>query len=110
MLIAGQTEADLRRLEEESRTAYQEEQLAFTPAVFKAEPAFGAFQQVLAARTPQTNAAAGTPAQERVVVARTGSMWVYLENVRYAREATPLQWAISKRAFDIVQEHLVVKP
>jgi hypothetical protein len=111
MLTAGQTEADLRRLEAESRTAYQAEKLAFAPAVFKAEPAFGSFQQVLTARTPQTNAAADTPAQERVVLlARAGGVWVYLENVRYTREAAPLEWAISKRAFDIVQEHLVVKP
>jgi hypothetical protein len=50
------------------------------------------------------------PAQERVVLARAGTMWVYLENVRYSRKAAPLEWAISKRAFDIVQEHLVVKP
>ncbi len=111
MLTANQTETDLRRLEEESRTAYQTEQLEFAPAVFKAEPAFGAFQQVLAARTPQTNAAGDMLAQERVVVlARAGTMWVYLENVRYSQKAAPLEWAISKRAFEIVQEHLVVKP
>jgi hypothetical protein len=111
LVSAGQTEADLRRLEEESRAAYVAEKLEFAPAEFKAEQAFGAFQQVYAARTPQTNAAADTPAQERIVImARTGSLWVYLENVRFTREDAPQEWAISKRAFDIVQEHLVVKP
>ncbi len=111
MVLAGQTEADLRRLEEATRAAYAAEQLAFKPAEFTPAPAFGRFEQVYTALTPQTNAAPGTPAQERhVMLARSGPCWVYLENVRFAYEAAPEEWAVSKRAFEIVQENLVVGP
>lgn len=109
MVLADQQEADLRRLEEETRAAYQESKLEFAPAKFAVAPAFGPFQQVYTALTPQTNAA-GAPAQERqVLLGRSGPYWVYLENVRYARKGAPEQWAVSKRAFDIVQEHLQIK-
>jgi len=110
LVTAGQTEADLRRLEEETRLAYQEEHLDFAPADFAPAPAFGAFQQVYAAHTAQTNAGEG-PAQERqVLLARAGTYWVYLENVRLTQHTAPQEWAIGKRAFEIVQQHLVVKP
>ena len=110
IVLAGQTEADLRRVEEETRLAYQEEHLDFAPADFAPAPAFGAFQQVYAAHTAQTNAGEG-PAQERqVLLARAGTYWVYLENVRLTQQTAPEEWAISKRAFEIVQQHLVVKP
>lgn len=53
---------------------------------------------------------AGTPAQERqVLLARAGTYWVLLENTRFTQQASPEAWAISKRGFEIVQEHLVVK-
>ncbi|RZK22727.1 MAG: hypothetical protein EOO56_07520 [Hymenobacter sp.] len=111
MLLAGQTEADVHRLEEETRAGYEAEKLNFAPATFTATPAFGPFQQVYTALTPQLNAAAGTPAQERqVLLGHTGNYWVYLENVRLTQATAPEEWAISKRAFEIVQEHLVVKP
>jgi hypothetical protein len=111
MLTAGQSEADMRHLEEESRQGYQQvDHLTFAPAHFAPAPKFGTFDQVFTALTPQTDVPAGTPAQERqVLLARAGTMWIYAENVRYSWQAVPLEWAISKRAFDIVQEHLVVK-
>jgi hypothetical protein len=111
MVLAKQTKAGVQQLAEETREAYQGEKMDFAPAVFAPVAAFGPFQEAYTALTPQRNVPAGTAAQERaIVLARAGAYWVYLENVRYSREAAPLEWAISKRAFDIVQEHLVVKP
>jgi hypothetical protein len=112
MLTAGQSEAEMHRLEEDNRQGYQQaDHLTFARAQFKPAPTFGSFNQVFSALTPQTDVPAGTPAQERqVLLARTGTYWVLLENTRFTREAAPEAWAISKRGFDIVQEHLVVKP
>lgn len=112
MLTADQSEAEMRRLEAESRQGYEQtDHLAFAPTHFVPAPGFGDFEQVFTALTRQTNAAAGTPAQERqVLLARTGRCWVLLENLRFTQAANPEAWAISKRGFDIVQQHLVVKP
>lgn len=112
MLTAGQSEAEMRRLEEENRLGYQQaDHLSFAPAHFAPAPKFGAFDQVFTALTPQTNVPANTPAQERqVVLARAGAYWVLLENTRFTQQAAPEAWAISKRGFEIVREHLVVKP
>ena len=112
MLTAGQSEAEMRRLEEESRQGYQQaDHLSFAPAHFEPAPKFGTFDQVFTALTPQTEVPAGTPAQERqVLLARAGTYWVLLENTRFTQQASPEAWAISKRGFEIVQEHLVVKP
>jgi hypothetical protein len=60
------------------------------PAHFAPEP-----------KSSPPDAAAETPAQERQVL---------LENTRFTRETNPKAWAIGKRGFEIVQEHLVVKP
>lgn len=112
MLTAGQSEAEMRRLEDENRQGYQQaDHLRFAPVQFVAAPKFGSFAQVFTALSPQTDVPAGTPAQERqVLLARAGTHWVLLENTRFTRQAEPEAWAISKRAFDIVQEHLVVQP
>lgn len=112
MLTAGQSEAEMRRLEEENRQGYQQaDHLTFAPAHFEPAPKFGTFDQVFTALTPQTDVPAGTPAQERqVLLARAGTYWVLLENTRFTQQASPEAWAISKRGFEIVQEHLVVKP
>lgn len=111
MVLAEQQDADLRRLEEENREGYREAKLDFAPAIFNSAPAFGPFQQVYTALMPQINATAGTPAQERqVLLGHAGPYWVYLENMRYTRRDAPEHWAISKRAFEIVQEHLMVGP
>lgn len=111
LVLAGQQEADLRRLEEGVREGYAAEKLAFAPAEFAPVPGFNSFEQAYSALTPQTNAAAGAPTQERqVLLARTGTYWVYLENVRFVREAAPQEWAVSKRAFEIVQAHLAIGP
>ena len=111
MVLAGQQEADLRQLAEDARKAYAAEQLEFAPAEFAPVAAFGRFEQVYSVLTPQTNAAEGSAAQERqILLARAGAYWVYLENVRFTREAAPKEWAVSKRAFDIVQAQLVVGP
>jgi hypothetical protein len=112
MLTAGQSEAEMHRLEEENRQGYQQaDHLTFAPAHFAPAPKFSTFDQVFTALTPQTDVPAGTPAQERqVLLARAGTYWVLLENTRFTREAAPEAWAISKRGFEIVQEHLVIKP
>ncbi|RZK24211.1 MAG: hypothetical protein EOO56_02260 [Hymenobacter sp.] len=112
MLTAGQSEAEMRRLDDENRQGYQAaDHLTFAPAPLVPAPKFGAFEEVFTALSPQTEVPAGTPAQERqVVLARAGTYWVLLENTRFTREAEPEAWAISKRGFEIVQQHLVVKP
>lgn len=112
MLTADQSEAEMRRVEAESRQGYaQADHLDFAPAELVPAPKFGNFEQVFTALTPQTNVVTGVPAQERqVLLARTGRYWVLLENLRFTQQANPEAWAISKRGFDIVREHLVVKP
>lgn len=112
MLTAGQSEADMRRVEEESRESYQQaDQLEFAPAQLAPAPKFGTFDQVFTALTAQMHVPAGTPPQEReVLLARTGPYWVLLENVRFTRAANPEAWAVSKRGFEIVRDRLVVGP
>ena len=74
-------------------------------------PKFGTFDQVFTVLTPQTDVPAGTPAQkQQVLLARAGTYWVLLENTRFMQQASPEAWTVSKRGFEIVQEHLVVKP
>ncbi len=112
MLTVGQSEAEMRRLEDENRQGYQAaDQIKFPPTQLTPSPKFGPFEQVLAGLSSQTNVPDGTPPQERqVVLARVGAYWVLLENTRFTQAASPEAWAISKRGFEIVQEHLVVKP
>ncbi|RFP66056.1 hypothetical protein D0N36_06200 [Hymenobacter lapidiphilus] len=112
MLTAGQSEVEMRQLEDENRLGYQQaDHLTFAPAQLVPAPKFGSFDEVFTALSPQTNVAADTPAQERqVLLARAGTFWVLMENIRFTQQDEPVAWAVSKRGFEIVQDNLVVKP
>lgn len=110
MVVANQNSSDMDKLEQEAREAHAQQGLAFEPSTFESAPNFGGLHNVQVAIGQQTNAGNDLRQERHVVRGQAGPYWLYAESIHFTREAAPDEWAISKRAFDIVQEHLVVKP
>ena len=109
-MVAGQTEATMRRLEQEDRRALAAAGVVFEPAELGVGPPVGPLGQILTATMRQTNAAPNEPAQERLVVIGqvSDSIWIYADRVSFMRDSEPESWAVSKRAFEMLLERLEI--
>lgn len=108
-MVALSTEPDMTRIPALFDAQYQEQGISFGPLAFKALPPFGGLQQAWYALTDQQNPADQAPTHQReVVVGQAGTNWFYAERFSTTRADSPESWAISKRAFEILLDRLVV--
>lgn len=108
-MAVGQTKKDMLRLEEEDRLALaKEENAAFEQPHFVAGPAYGILRETFMATMSQVNAGSDQLARERSVLIGKidDTSWVYADCVSPTRQSAPESWAVSRRAFTILLEHL----
>lgn len=106
-IITQQVEPDMRRIPGLFDAFYQQEGLLFDAVRFQSIAPFGGMQPVWYGTTRQTNATDQPQHWREMVIGQVGTVWVYAEQLSFIREASPESWAVGKRAFEIVLDHLV---
>ena len=109
-VVASQRADDIERLEAEAQNKNTLEGLEFEQSPFKAAPDFGGLRHVQVSSARQTNAGPGPRQERHVVVGQAGSYRFYGEAIYFTFDAAPDENAISKRAFDILQQRLKITP
>ena len=109
-IVSKSTEPDMTRIPALFDAQYQREGILFGPLSFNGLSPFGGLQQVWYALADQQNPADQLPHQREVVVGQAGTNWFYAERFSLTRAESPESWAISKRAFELVLDRLVVHP
>ena len=108
-MAVGQAKKDMLRLEEEDRLALaKEENATFEQPHFVAGPTYGSLRETLTATMSQVNVGSDQLARERSVLIGNidGTSWLYADFVSPTRQSAPGSWAVSRRAFTILLEHL----
>jgi hypothetical protein len=107
--LANQTSTDIDRLEQEILGIHAQEGLIFAPARYHNMPSAGGLRDTQLSVSKQLKASAALEQERYSVRGQAGQHWLLMESLRFTCKADPEAWAISKRGFEIVQEHLVVK-
>ncbi len=107
-IVAQRAEPDMRQLPLLFMEAYAKQGTKFDPLNFNVISPFGGLQQAWYARSDQLRAEPGHPVNGiiEIMVGQVGTNWVYIEQQSPSRGTSPEAWAITKRAYEIVLNHL----
>lgn len=108
--LANQTSTGMDHLEQEILGIHAQEGLVFAPAHYRSTPSASGLYNTQISISKQLNTSILLEQERYAVRGQVGPYWLLLEGIHFTCKANSEAWAISKRAFEIVQEHLVVKP
>ncbi|RZJ95040.1 MAG: hypothetical protein EOO60_01580 [Hymenobacter sp.] len=108
--LANQTTTDVDHLEQELLSIHAKEGLVFAPASYQDTLPAGGLDTRQTTLSQQFAVSDALGQERHAVRGQVGPYWLLMESIQFTCQADPEAWAISKRAFEIVQQHLVLKP